>query len=400
MFNMNLTFEQLEFRSMLKEFVNEKVKTLALNPDRLQSFHKPILKELLNEISELGLRSLTIPEKLGGVGGDLLTSCVVLEEISVGDVDLAITIGETSLLAGLFFEKLASDNQKDKYLNRFLEDPEFHLCFAGSYNNASDGWNYPEGKNQEIDMTLKAEVVSNEIVINGSVDFIINGPISDLIIAPVKLDQDYKLFIIEKCNNGIKCGEEISTINPTETLWHHGICSSLEFSNCRISVDNMLNSLDNNIEFFKRKLVQKAAINLGVGRAAFEAAVEYAKIRYQGGANIIEHQAIGKMIADMTIKIEHARTMLWKTAWAIDNEKTISDFSINNLPFEIITSSFTAETMQEVAHLSAECFGAMGVMRDMPLQKYLNDSLIFLNSDTHNLSTKLRIADAVANLNQ
>lgn len=398
MFNMNLTSEQLEFRSMLREFVNEKVKIPALNSDRLQSFHKPILNQLLTEISELGLRSLSIPEELGGVGGDLLTSCVVLEEISVGDADLAITIGETSLLAGLFFKKFASDNQKDKYLERFLEDLQFHLCFAGSDTNASDGWYYPEGKNQEMEITLRAETVSNEVVINGSVDFITNGPISDLIIAPVKLDQDYKLFIIEKSNSGIKCGDEISNINPTETIWHHGICSSLEFSDCRISKDDMLNTSDGNIEFFKRKLVQKAAINLGVGRAAFEAAIEYAKIRYQGGSNIIEHQAIGKMIADMAIKIEHARAMLWKTAWAIDNQNTISDFSMNNLPLEIITSSFTAEAMQEVAHLSAECFGAMGVMRDMPLQKYLEDSLIFLNSDTQNLSTKLRIAEAVADL--
>ena len=131
MFNMNLTSEQLEFRSMLREFVNEKVKIPAMNSDRLQSFHKPILNQLLTEISELGLRSLSISEELGGVGGDLLTSCVVLEEISVGDADLAITIGETSLLAGLFFEKFASDNQKDKYLERFLEDLQFHLCFVG-----------------------------------------------------------------------------------------------------------------------------------------------------------------------------------------------------------------------------------------------------------------------------
>ena len=65
MFNMNLTSEQLEFRSMLREFVNEKVKIPALNSDRLQSFHKPILNQLLTEISELGLRSLSIPEELG-----------------------------------------------------------------------------------------------------------------------------------------------------------------------------------------------------------------------------------------------------------------------------------------------------------------------------------------------
>ena len=57
-------------------------------------------------------------------------------------------------------------------LERFLEDLQFHLCFAGSDTNASDGWYYPEGKNQEMEITLRAETLSNEVVINGSVDFI------------------------------------------------------------------------------------------------------------------------------------------------------------------------------------------------------------------------------------
>jgi alkylation response protein AidB-like acyl-CoA dehydrogenase len=123
--------------------------------------------------------------------------------------------------------------------------------------------------------------------------------------------------------------------------------------------------------------------------------MDYTQIRRQGGVDIIEHQAIGKMIADMSIKLEHSRLMIWKAAWRIDNSNAITDNDGLQLPLHIIASSFTAEAIQEVTHLAAECFGAMAVMRDMPLQKYVEDAFIFLNSDTNDLSTKLRITEAI-----
>ena len=101
------------------------------------------------------------------------------------------------------------------------------------------------------------------------------------------------------------------------------------------------------------------------------------------------------MIADMAIKLEHARAMIWKAAWFIDNPIETSGGEKTQTPLHIIASSFTAEAIHEVTHLAAECFGAMAVMRDMPLQKYVEDAFIFLNSDTNDLSTKLRITEAI-----
>ena len=72
-------------------------------------------------------------------------------------------------------------------------------------------------------------------------------------------------------------------------------------------------------------ILHNAANNLGLGRAAFEGAVEYAKIRHQGGRNIIEHQAIGKKIADMALKLELASTMIYKAAWVADHPEVVAD---------------------------------------------------------------------------
>ena len=132
-----------------------------------------------------------------------------------------------------------------------------------------------------------------------------------------------------------------------------------------------------------------AAINLGVGRAAYEAAVDYAKIRRQGGRNIIEHQAIGTKLADCAIKLELARNMIWKAAWALDHPDAVADRSVSDLPLHTIARVYTAEAVNEVTLLAAECFGAMGVMRDMPLQKYVHDAMVFLHSEDTDGAAKL-----------
>ena len=136
---------------------------------------------------------------------------------------------------------------------------------------------------------------------------------------------------------------------------------------------------------------------MGLGRAAFEGAVEYAKIRRQGGRNIIEHQAIGKKIADMALKLELASTMIYKAAWLTDHPEAVADGSVSDLPHPIIASVYTAEAIHEVTLIAAECFGAMGVMRDMTAQKYVNDGFIFAHSNLNDIASILPIAEKVVN---
>ena len=83
-------------------------------------------------------------------------------------------------------------------------------------------------------------------------------------------------------------------------------------------------------------------------------------------------------------------------AWALDHPEVVVDRSASDLPLHVIARVYTAEAMNDVTLLSAECFGAMGVMRDMPLQKYVHDGMIFLHSEETDGAAKLKIAEAVA----
>ena len=395
MVNMHLTPEQSEFRDMLKDFVSNEIKPKSIKSDRLQPFDKPLMENLVVRLSELGLRSLNLSEEAGGVGADLLTSCIILEELAIGDVDIAITLGHTALLSKLLFDKWMTKEQRDSYISDFLNNHSFHLAYAGHDPEASRGWNYHEevqGENSHNPKVIKQGANWN---LNGSVNFVTNAPIASLFIVPTQFENQIISIVVPENSPGLKVGEPIRTTGKNQTRWHHGTMSLVDFSDCKVPLENQINFMDSGRDFEIRNLIQRAAINLGVGQVAFETAIEYTKIRRQGGVDIIEHQAIGKMIADMAIKLEHARAMIWKAAWFIDNPSETSGGEKTQTPLHIIASSFTAEAIHEVTHLAAECFGAMAVMRDMPLQKYVEDAFIFLNSDTNDLSTKLRITETI-----
>jgi alkylation response protein AidB-like acyl-CoA dehydrogenase len=139
------------------------------------------------------------------------------------------------------------------------------------------------------------------------------------------------------------------------------------------------------------------AVALGIGRAAYEAAIDYAKLRVQGGRPIAEHQAIGTKLADTAIRLDIARTAVWRAAWAVDHPDAVADRSLPDLPLVLIARTYTAEAIYRATKDAAECFGAMGVMRDMPLQKYIHDARVFLNSGDGTTDDRLRIAETLLN---
>src|SRR6476469_7760785 len=109
MYDLSLTAEQLEFRDTLRDFVQSEVRPAAIHPDRLQPFAKPLLTDALDKAAQLGIRTLALSEEAGGAGADTLTSCIVMEELAAGDVDIAMALGVTQALARSLFEGAMND---------------------------------------------------------------------------------------------------------------------------------------------------------------------------------------------------------------------------------------------------------------------------------------------------
>jgi len=413
MYDLNLTAEQLEFRDTLRDFVEREVKPAALHPDRLQPFEKPLLVDALDKAAQLGLRTLALSEDAGGAGADTLTSCIVMEEIAAGDVDMASVLAQTSTLGHVLFDRLMTPAQRTAFVRKFVDDDRYHLALAARDASVGIGWNYHRPLAAESGGEPSAvRQGRGEWAVNGVIPFVPNAPVAKLFAVQVRTDpkktgvNGLSTLLVPRDTPGLTVREQGGPFSsnganaePT-TRWYHGTGSEIVFRECRVPGDHLLGR-EGQSPFAdgtesSRGVPVLAAINLGVGRAAYEAAVEYAKLRRQGGRNIIEHQAIGTKLADCAIKLELARNMIWKAAWALDHPDAVAGRSVSDLPLHTIARVYTAEAVNDVTLLSAECFGAMGVMRDMPLQKYVHDAMVFLHSEETDGAAKLAVAEAIA----
>ena len=402
MYNLHLSAEQLEIRDTVRDFVTREIKPVALKAERLDVCDRRLPMQLLDQASRMGLRTLALSEDHGGAGADQLTSCIVTEELAVGDADIAATLSATSWLGHLLFDRAMTMAQREHYLPRFVSDDRFYLAFAG-HEAESDtrlGVNYHRAAlTHAVVKTVAVKAANGEWVINGLKDYVVNAPIAALFAVLVKIpgQSSLRVLLVPSDSPGL-------SVRGHEKPWLHGCSGDVSFKDCRVPADNFLgddaaellasvNAPGESIPLFQ-------ALNLGIGRAAYEAALDYAHLRVQGGRPLIEHQAIGTKLAEIAIKLEVARGAIWQAAWASDHPAAIADRSLPDLPLQTIAHVFTSEVMVTATKDAAEIFGAMGVMRDMPLQKYVHDARVCLHSGRGNSDAKLRIAEVIAGYRQ
>ncbi len=399
MYNLHLSAEQLEIRDTVRDFVARTVKPAALRPERLEAAERLPAWDLLEPASRMGLRALALSEQRGGAGADTLTSCLVAEELAAGDVDTAATLNETSTLAHLLFDRLMTDAQRDRLLPQFLADDRYHLAFAGREPDAGTelGVNYHRPAAREAAISITAFRAANgEWIVNGASGRVANAPVAKLVAVRATAAERVCVLLVPRETPGL-------SVHPDADAhgWHHGTCGDVTFNDCHVPADNLIALEHRGAAGADGACAQSigtqgAAMNLGVGRAAYEAALDYAQLRVQGGRRIIEHQAIGAKLAEIAIRLEVARAAVWQAAWAADHPEAVADRSLPDLPLATIARVFTAEAVYRVAKDAAEVFGAMGVMRDMPLQKYVRDALTFLRSGSGVSDAKLGIAETLA----
>src|SRR3972149_4164162 len=289
MFNLHLTSEQQAIRNTVREFVRHEIKPIALERDRVENFAERFPWEVLEKASQMGLRTLALSEEAGGAGADNLTSCIVTEELAVGDVGIAATLGQTSALAHVWFDRAMTAEQRERFLPQFLADDRYHLATAGHEPDTDLGWNYhrPNVPGASYKTTAVRER-NGDWVINGVKNFITSAPIAKLTAAHLR-------------TGSAQAGTlGMSTLlvpgdTPGLTIREHdeggrrlGANGELVFEDCRVPAETLVgeegkSTLMGSVKSPGRGMPRFQAMNLGIGRAAYEAALEYARLRGQGG---------------------------------------------------------------------------------------------------------------------
>jgi alkylation response protein AidB-like acyl-CoA dehydrogenase len=287
-------------------------------------------------------------------------------------------------------------------LPQFLADDRYHLAFADHEpgTDTSLGINYHRVWKAERRVATNAVRAENgDWLVNGTKYRVINAPIAKLFAVEVTTNVDRwetNILLVRYDSPGLTVREQ-----DQAELRCHGVGGELVFVDCRVPAENLLMAEGGHAatgfgEAVARGNPLEQALNLGIGRAAYEAALEYAQLRVQGGRRIIEHQAIGTKLAEIAISLEVARSAVWQASYASDHLDAVADRSLPNLPLQSMAKVFTSTVVYRAAKDAAELFGAMGVMRDMPLQKYIHDALICLHAGNGNGDAKLQIAEALA----
>lgn len=395
-FDLELTKEQVAIQRMVRDFTNRRIKPIALERDSIQDQGERIPWDVLKEASRLGLRTLALSRENGGGGADTLTCCIVTEELAVGDAGIAATIDQAFSFAHTWFDRAMTPEQRDRFLPDFLADANYYLAFCSHEPDTDMGYDYFTDHIPNTGYkTTAAQDSRGYWVINGAKNFQTNATIAKLLVVMAQTEKGPSAFLVPASTPGI-------SRRPVDKVGRRlGDNAELFFNDVRVPPDHILGEPGKPAGGLGMGIgigvgtPRFSVMALGIARAAYEAAVEFAKRRIQGGKPIIQHQLVGLALADMAVNLEVARTMNWKAAWACDHPEALGKEGVPDLPLGLMAKLFTSKVGFDIAVRALQLFGGMGILTELPMQKYVRDAVMFFHQPTMEVGA-LRIAEAVA----
>lgn len=389
-----LTEEQRAIGQMCREFVDEVVIPFVRdNRDRewLAAPEDRIPWELVEAADQLGLRTLGVPDRYGGMAVDALTFALIAEELARGDLGLADMLGQVWKVSVLL-SHCAPEHLQEVWFPRIVEDPRFVLAHALTEpRGASDRWlpyNVPEAN-----MDTKARLEDGHWVLNGRKQFISNGYDAKLYVIYANTDpragiQDgTSSFLVPRGTPGFTVGRA-----HEKTGGRFMNNAELILEDCRIPEDHLLvkdEALKKAGVYFQPGKIIQAAKAVGVGAAALEQTAAYVQERVQGGRPLIQHQVVAAHLADMATQVETARALARYAARALE----AGAHDAGRLC--LMAKLYTSETIFQVCKTAVELHGGTGIMREAGVEKLFRDASILLHMDGTNDLHRFKIVKAM-----
>lgn len=356
--NFDLTEEHKMIRETVREFAEREIKPVAQELDEKAEFSYSLTKRM----GELGLFGMYLPEKYGGQGSDILSYIIAVEEIARIDGSQAATLAAHNSLGIGPLYYFGSEEQKKKYLPQ--------LCTGEAL--WSFGLTEPGAGSDSRASKTTIELIDDEWVINGSKIFITNGAsdinIGSTVQAVQTMPDGSKQFttvIVDKNMAGFK---RVAMHN--KMMWRASDTAELFFDDCRVPKENLLGTIGQGSKIMLATLdagrLSIAAMGLGCAQGAYELALNYAKERKQFGQAISKFQINAFKLADMAMKIELARNLLYKACWLKDENK----------PYGLeaaMSKLYCSEIAKEVADEAVQIHGGYGLMKDYAVERFYRD---------------------------
>ena len=357
--NFTLSEEQMMIRDAARDFAQNELKPGVIERDSAQSYPT----EQVKAMGELGFLGVNVAEEYGGVGLDAVSYVLIMEELSKVDNSCSVIVSAHNSLCLWGIEKYGTEEQKQKYLPR-LASGELIGAFCLSE---------PEAGSDATSQRTIAEDKGDHYLVNGTKNWITNGKKAGVYIVIAQTDPEKKhrginALIVEAAWEGVSTGvkEDKLGIRSSDT-------SSVMFQDVKVPKENRIGA-----DGFGFKLAMKtldggrigiAAQALGIAAGAYELALAYSHERKAFGKAINQHQAIAFKLADMALKVETARMLVYRAAW-------MKDQGLDYAQAAAMAKVYASEAAMWISVEAVQVHGGYGFVKEYHVERLMRDAKI------------------------
>jgi len=345
-------------RESIRDFAEREIKPVAKELDEKQQFSV----ELTHKMGDIGLFGMLVPEKYGGQGLDYLSYIIAVEELARVDGSHAATIAAGNSLGINPIYYYGNEEQREKYLPQ--------LCSGQKIFGF--GLTEPEAGSDSRNSKTTAKLVDGKWIINGSKIFITNasseitlGSIVQAVSGGINGKKEFSAIIVENDTPGFT-----QKTMHNKLMWRASNTAELYFDDCKVPESNLIGKRGDGSKIMLSTLdcgrLSIGAMGLGLAQGAFEIALKYSQERVQFGKPICKQQVISFKLADMDLKIELARNLLYKTCWLKENNKPFAKEAA-------MSKLYCSEVAKFVADEAVQIHGGYGLMKDYDVERFYRD---------------------------
>ncbi len=355
----HFTSDQIDLQLMTREFAEKELIPIAAEYDHKSEFPMEAFKKAVT----MGLTCLDLPEEWGGAGVDLLTTALIREELSRGDAGFSSAVGA----CGLGFKPInfaGTEEQKRKYADVVTGGGLLAL-----------GLTEPNAGSDVASNKTTAVKKGDKYILNGRKCFITNAPLADIITIFAVTDKEagakgFSMFMVEKGAPGLSIGKHEDKLGIRSSA-----TADVIMEDCEIPASALIGREGDGFKIVMQTLdkgrVCAGASALGVARAALEHSVRYAQERIQKGKPIWKHQIIQAKLADMGMRLEAGRQLVWRAAMAFDAGAK------DTAKLASMCKCFAGDMVVYLTCEALQIHGGYGYSREYPIEKLYRDAKIF-----------------------
>lgn len=348
-----LTDIQIQIRDTFKDFSDKFVKPQAAKIDEEKAF--PI--DLFRQAGELGFFGMRYPEKAGGLGLDVVSYSLAVMELARGSMSLAAACTMQSLMGTYFLYRFGDEHIVADFFSPALKGEKIGGICMTEPNAGSD----------LMGVKTMAKVVDDGFILNGQKTWITSAPVADFFTVLARTDnhEQLSIFFVPAKLPGVMVGKSIEKMGVRGSL-----TSEVGFVDVKLPKNYLLGEIGGGTACLKEILaeirIMTAALSVGIAKAAFEEAVEYAKTRVQFGKPIGKFQAIQLKFADMAVKLETAENYVLYAARLSDEGKSRHKESM-------IAKLYASECAASICDDASRVLASYGYATEYNMERYLRD---------------------------